>query len=135
MAKSVSDPVRYALVGLGWISQEVVLPGFGNATNSKVTALVTGDHTKAVNLGAEYKISECIGYDDYDRLLQSGNIDAVYIGLPNSMHKDFAVRAAEAGVHVLCEKPMAGNVAECEAMIRAAETEQRALDDRLPPAL
>lgn len=121
MAKTISNPVRYALVGLGWISQEVVLPGFGNAKNSQLAALVTGDHTKARDLGATYKISECVGYDDYDRLMQSGNIDAVYIGLPNSMHKDFAIRAAQAGVHVLCEKPMAGSVAECEAMIRAAE--------------
>ena len=121
MTKTISKHVRYALVGLGWISQEVVLPGFGNAKNSELAALVTGDPEKASKLGAEYKIAQSVGYDAYDKLLRGGGIDAVYIGLPNSMHKDFAVRAAQAGVHVLCEKPMAGSVSECEEMIHAAE--------------
>lgn len=121
MAQRTSNNVRYAVVGLGWISQEVVLPGFGNAKHSQLAALVTGDPDKAGQLGSEYKVPRSVGYDDYDALLRSGDIDAVYIGLPNSMHKDFTIRAAQAGVHVLCEKPMAGNVAECEEMIRAAE--------------
>lgn len=121
MANTNSKNVRYALVGLGWISQEVVLPGFSDAKNSELAALVTGDPDKASELGAEYKVSQSVGYDGYEKLLRSGDIDAVYIGLPNSMHKDFAVRAAQAGIHVLCEKPMAGNVSECEEMIRAAE--------------
>ncbi len=113
--------IRYAVVGLGWISQEVVLPAFANTVNSELSALVTGNSEKASELGAAYKVPQSVSYDDYDKLLRSGAIDAVYIGLPNSMHKDFAVRAAEAGIHVLCEKPMAGSVAECEEMIRAAE--------------
>jgi predicted dehydrogenase len=57
-----------------------------------------------------------------DELFSSGEIDAVYIALPNTMHKEFAVRAARAGLHVLCEKPMAINVRECEQMIRAAKS-------------
>jgi len=60
-------------------------------------------------------------YDAYDELLDSGKIDAVYIGLPNHLHCDYAVRAAKRGVHVLCEKPMALDESECEKMMRAAD--------------
>ncbi|MBV9155143.1 MAG: Gfo/Idh/MocA family oxidoreductase [Acidobacteriaceae bacterium] len=116
-----SKRVRYAVVGLGWISQEVVLPAFKNTKDSDLVAFVTDDPEKAEELGKKYDVSQALGYDDYEGLLSSGTIDAVYIALPNSMHKDYTVRAAKAGIHVLCEKPMADNVAECEEMVRAAE--------------
>jgi predicted dehydrogenase len=116
-----SKNVRYAVVGLGWIAQEVVLPAFKNAKNSELAALVTDDPVKAEELGKKYQVSQTMGYAAYDGLLRSGFIDAVYIALPNSMHRDYAVRAAHAGIHVLCEKPMADSVAECEEMIQAAE--------------
>ena len=111
--------IRYAVVGLGWISQEAVLPAFKHAKdNSELAALVTNDPEKARELGREYKVGEVVSYDGYDSLLRSGAIDAVYIGLPNSMHHEYTVRAARAGVHVLCEKPMADTVDECQDMIR-----------------
>ncbi len=113
--------VRYAVVGLGWIAQEVVLPAFKNTKNSELAALVTEDPKKAEELAKKYDVSQTLGYDGYDNLLHGGSIDAVYIALPNSMHKDYTLRAARAHVHVLCEKPMADTVAECEEMIRAAE--------------
>ncbi len=116
-----SKKVRYAVVGVGWIAQEVVLPAFKNTKNSELAALVTEDPKKAEELGKRYEVWQTLGYEDYDNLLRSGSIDAVYIALPNSMHKDYSVRAARAHVHVLCEKPMADSVAECEEMIRAAE--------------
>lgn len=114
--------VRYAVVGLGWIAQEVILPAFEHAKKSQLVALVTDDPTKAEELGKKYEVSQVVDYDKYNALLRSGTIDAVYITLPNHMHKDFTVRAAQTGIHVLCEKPMADTVAECEEMIRAAET-------------
>ena len=120
-SEDVSGTVRYALVGLGWIVQEVVLPGFKGAKNSELAALVTDDPKKAEKLSGKYKIDQVTGYQDYDPLLSSGAVDAVYLGVPNHLHKDFTIRAARAGVHVLCEKPMANNVTECEEMIRAAE--------------
>lgn len=120
-SKDDSKRIRYAVVGLGWISQEVVLPAFKNTKNSKLVALVTDDPAKAEQLGEKYEAAQTLGYERYDDLLRSGSIDAVYIGLPNSLHRDYSVRAARAGIHVLCEKPMADNVAECEEMIRAAE--------------
>ncbi|MFL6354669.1 MAG: Gfo/Idh/MocA family oxidoreductase [Bryobacteraceae bacterium] len=119
--KADSKTVRYAVVGLGWIAQEVVLPAFKNARNSELAALVTDDRVKAEELGKKYQVPQTIDYGGYDGLLRSGFIDAVYIALPNNMHKDYTVRASRAGIHVLCEKPMADSVAECEEMIRAAE--------------
>lgn len=113
--------VRYALVGLGWIAQEVILPGFKNTGNSELVAFVTDDPEKAEELGKKYDVSQTVAYDGYEDLLRSGGIDAVYITLPNNMHRDYTVRAAQAGIHVLCEKPMADTTAECEEMIRAAE--------------
>jgi len=116
---SSSKPVRYAVVGLGDIAQGAVLPGFKNATNSKLTALVSDDPTKLKQLGRRYRVSDTLGYEDYDAYLRTGNVDAVYIALPNSQHCDFAVRAANAGIHVLCEKPLAVTEDECQEMIRA----------------
>jgi glucose-fructose oxidoreductase len=113
--------VRYAVVGLGHIAQVAMLPAFGNSRrNSKLAALVSGDPVKLEELGKKYGVERRCGYDGYDALLKSGDIDAVYIALPNSLHCDYAVRAAEAGVHVLVEKPMAVTEAECERMARAA---------------
>lgn len=112
--------VRYAVVGLGHIAQAAILPGFKNAKrNSKLVALVTGDEEKRKELSKRYK---CKGYlyEQYDELLASGEIDAVFIALPNDQHCEYTVRAAEAGIHVLCEKPMAVTAEECEKMIHAA---------------
>ena len=116
-----SKKIRYAVVGLGWIAQEVVLPAFKNTKNSELTAFVTDDPEKAKELGDKYDVSQSVDYQSYRKLLNSGSIDAVYIALPNNMHKDFTIGAAQAGIHVLCEKPMADSVAECEEMILAAQ--------------
>ncbi|MBW3672187.1 MAG: Gfo/Idh/MocA family oxidoreductase, partial [Acidobacteria bacterium] len=117
-----SKEVRYAVVGLGHISQVAVLPAFEHASrNSELSALVSDDKEKLRKLGKKYDVANSHGYDDYEALLASGEIDAVYIALPNSLHKDFAIKAARAGVHVLCEKPMAVTAEQCRAMIDAAE--------------
>jgi glucose-fructose oxidoreductase len=113
--------VRYAVVGLGHIAQVAVLPAFANARrNSRLAALVSGDPVKLESMSEKYGAEKTCGYDGYDALLRSGDIDAVYIALPNSLHCDYAVRALQAGIHVLCEKPMAVTEEECERMARAA---------------
>ncbi len=113
--------VRYAVVGLGHIAQVAVLPAFANARrNSRLVALVSGDPVKRQALSEKYGVATACGYDGYDALLASGEIDAVYIALPNALHADYAIRAARAGMHVLCEKPMAVTEAECEQMAGAA---------------
>jgi glucose-fructose oxidoreductase len=113
--------IRYAVVGLGHIAQVAVLPAFANARrNSRLAALVSGDPVKLKELSQKYGVQEVCGYAEYDQLMQSGKVDAVYICLPNSMHCEYSVRAARAGVHVLCEKPMAVTEEECERMAAAA---------------
>lgn len=111
--------IRYAVVGLGHIAQVAVLPAFRNAGNSELFALVSGDAEKREKLGKKYSLDHLYSYEDYSRALS--NVDAVYLALPNHLHREYAVRAAAAGVHVLCEKPMAVSSEECEAMIAAAE--------------
>ena len=117
----VRRPVRYAVIGLGHIAQAAVLPAFGHAKrNSRLAALVSGSATKLKTLGRRYRVARLCDYGEADALFKSGEIDAVYIALPNDLHKEWAVRAARAGLHVLCEKPMAVTARDCEAMIRAA---------------
>jgi predicted dehydrogenase len=113
--------IRYAVVGLGHIAQVAVLPAFANARrNSRLAALVSGDDVKLKALSQKYPVDRTCSYEQYDELLKSGDIDAVYIALPNSLHCDFALRAARAGIHVLCEKPLAVTEDECESMEAAA---------------
>src|ERR1700733_14543547 len=116
------NKVRYAVVGLGYISQDATLPAFFNARkNLEVRALVTDGPVKARRLSGRYDVPLFYSYDEFDLCLKSGEIDAVYIALPNSMHHAYAMAAANAGIHVLCEKPMATDEGECQAMIAAAE--------------
>jgi len=110
--------VRYAVVGLGHIAQIAVLPAFRNAQNSELFALVSGDADRLEKVGKKYSLEHLYSYEDYSRALS--NVDAVYLTLPNHLHREYAVRAAAAGVHVLCEKPMAVTSEECRAMIEAA---------------
>jgi glucose-fructose oxidoreductase len=116
-----SDRVRYAVVGLGYFAQTAVLPAFKRARNSELVAIVSGDPTKIDVLKRRYRVPIAIGYEEYDWLLESGNVDAAYVVLPNSLHAEATIRTARAGVHVLCEKPMAPTEAECERMIAACE--------------
>lgn len=117
-----SGIIRYAVVGLGHIAQVAVLPAFAHAsTTSRLVALVSDDREKLKELGDRYGIEHRVGYDDFDSLLQRGEIDAVYITLPNHLHREYTERAAIAGVHVLCEKPMAVTEQDCRAMIRTCE--------------
>ncbi len=112
--------IRYAVVGLGAFAQSDALPAFAEAKNSELVALVSGDPTKRTELAQKYGVVSTYGYEDYDDLLRSGKIDAVYLSVPNHLHCGYTIRAAKAGIHVLCEKPMAVTVTECEQMIGAA---------------
>ncbi len=116
---NISQVIRYVVVGLGDIAQGAVLPAFANAKNSRLVGLVSDDRKKLKVLGRRYGVGELLDYGSYDGFLRSGNVDAVYIALPNALHRDFAVRAANAGIHVLCEKPLALDEDECTEIIRA----------------
>lgn len=112
--------VRYAIVGLGDISQASMMPGVAHTGNSEITALVTDDPVKARELGKKYGVEATYRYDQFDALLASGLIDAVYLATPNWRHAEFAIPALNAGIHVLSEKPLEISVEKGEA-IRDAE--------------
>jgi glucose-fructose oxidoreductase len=113
--------IRYAVVGLGHIAQVAVLPAFGNARrNSRLVGVVSGDPVKRAELAKKYGLQHAWSYEQYDECLKSVEIDAVYIALPNSLHHEYALRAARAGIHVLCEKPMAMEESQCIEMASAA---------------
>jgi glucose-fructose oxidoreductase len=114
----MATPVRYGVVGLGHIAQVAVLPAFAHARrNSQLTAIVSGDRTKRRELTRRYRLDHAFSYAEFEQCLRV--VDAVYIALPNDLHAEYAIRAARAGVHVLCEKPMAVTVDECQRMIAA----------------
>jgi len=114
--------IRYAVVGLGYISQIAVLPAFAHAgENSELVALVSGDEKKLKSLSRKYRVAKTYSYEHFADCLDSGEVDAVYIALPNNMHRAYAEGAAQAGVHVLCEKPMAPTEKECQSMIDEAQ--------------
>jgi predicted dehydrogenase len=117
-----SRKIGYAAVGLGRISDHF-MAGIQASPNSKVTGLVSGHPDKAARYAAKYSVPEAniYSYENYDAILNNKEIDAVYIGLPNSMHAEYTIRAAKAGKHVLCEKPMCVSVPEAQAMIEAAK--------------
>src|SRR5262245_34187349 len=113
-------PLRFAVVGLGHIAQAAVLPAFRHARpHVELTALVSGTKAKLQLLGRRYRVKHLSSYADADKLFDSGAIDAVYVATPNTEHAEWVVRAADSGLHVLCEKPLATSVKDCERMIAA----------------
>src|SRR6185295_12936464 len=100
--KPTTSEVRYAVVGIGYFAQAAVLPAFKRAEHSRLVAIFSEDPTKREELSKRYKIQHALAYEEYDTFLASNQIDAVYISLPNTLHADFAIRAARAGVHVVC---------------------------------
>jgi glucose-fructose oxidoreductase len=115
---TATNSIRYAVVGLGHIAQAAVLPAFAHARrNSKLVAVVSGDLAKRRAIAKRYRLQHAFSYEQFDDCL--AQVDAVYLALPNSMHAEYTIRAARAGVHVLCEKPMAVTERECQQMIAA----------------
>lgn len=121
--------LRYCIVGLGRISMKHFMPGCKMSQFSQVTALVSGDRNKAEKQAAEYGVpaKNIYDYKSYDEIAKNPDIDAVYIALPNSMHAEYTVRAANAGKHVFCEKPMATTVKDSQSMINACKAANKKL--------
>ena len=135
-AQKNAREVRYAVVGLGYISQVAVLPAFEHAReNSRLVALVSDDPAKRQELSKKYQVDKTCGYDQYDELLrQRRDRRGLHRAAQPLASRVHGARAREAGIHVLCEKPMAVTADDCEAMIRAAEQQPREADDRVSPA-
>ena len=128
-ADGPSRRVGFAVVGLGRLTLARLMPAFGETRHCRPVALVSGERDKALKLARQYDIRENAIYDyrNFDRIADNPEIDVVYIVLPNGLHAEFTVRAAKAGKHVLCEKPMANSAAECRQMIAACAAADRRL--------
>jgi glucose-fructose oxidoreductase len=117
------EKLGVALVGLGYYSTDVLVPAFKLTKNCYFAGIVTGSPEKAKKWQAAHNIPDknVYNYENFDKIANNPDIDVVYVVLPPSMHKEYVVRAANAGKHVWCEKPMAVTVAECETMIKACQ--------------
>ncbi len=111
--------VGFAVVGLGSIAETAVLPAFRNSKRSKLVALVSRDQSRAQQLGAKFGVKHCYSYENYAQCLNQPEVDAVFITSVNGAHAEQTIRAAAAGKHVLCEKPMATSVEDCRRMVEA----------------
>ncbi len=116
--------VGYAVVGLGHLALEEILPALSQCEKSKLVALVSGSPEKLRKVAQQYgvKPESCYSYETYDRLKDNAEVDVIYIVLPNALHKEYVIRGAKAGKHILCEKPMAVSSAECREMIAACNS-------------
>ena len=115
---SASGRFGYAVIGLGHIAT-YFLDALEGSRTAVTSALVSGDPAKAASLARKYSVPSTYTYADFDRIVDNPAVDAVYLALPVSQHREFTERAAAAGKHVLCEKPMAPNSADARAMIAA----------------
>ncbi len=124
---AASKPVGYAVIGLGGFAQRAILPGFKHSKKGKLVALVSGDQLKAKRLARKFGAGATYTYDELPACLSDPRVEAVYIATNNGSHARYAIQAANAGKHVLSEKPMANSVEECRQMLAAC----RASDVRL----
>ena len=121
VSKKKKDRLGVALVGLGYYSTDLLAPALQLTQNCYLAGIVTGSPEKAERWQKQHKLADknIYNYDNFDKIADNPDIDVVYVVLPPVLHKEFTVRAASAGKHVWCEKPMAMTAAECEAMIKA----------------
>ena len=111
--------IRYAIVGLGDIAQEDMMPGIDHTGNSEITALITSDPVKADELGTKYRVKSVFSYEQFQEALTSGTFDAIYLATPNWRHAEFIIPALKAGIHVLTEKPLEVSTAKCKEILDA----------------
>jgi len=123
------DKLGVALVGLGYYSTDLLAPALQQTKNCYLAGIVTGTPSKAEAWKAKYNIPDknIYNYQNFDQIANNPDIDVVYVVLPPSMHREYVVRAANAGKHVWCEKPMAMTPQECQEMIDACKKNKRSL--------
>ena len=121
--------VGFAVVGLGDLALNQIIPAFGRCKKAKLVAVVSGSPDKGKQVAREHGLADKAVYDykHYDDLRHNEEVDVVYIVLPNGLHAEYTVRGAQAGKHILCEKPMANSTAECQEMIGACQKAGRKL--------
>src|SRR5829696_1733130 len=129
LPEAPGQKVGWALVGIGGLTANQILPAFPKCQKSKVVSFVSGRPEKAARFAEVYGVpaKNIYNYETFDKIADNPDVQAVYIVLPNSMHAEYTIRALKAGKHVLCEKPMANSAADCEKMIAAAKAANRKL--------
>lgn len=129
-AQNVTDKkLGIALVGLGNYATNQLAPALQETQNCYLAGIVTGTPSKAEEWKTKFNLPEknIYNYENFDSIADNDDIDVVYVVLPNSMHAEYTIRAAKAGKHVICEKPMSVSVAEAEQMIAACKAANRKL--------
>jgi glucose-fructose oxidoreductase len=123
------DKLGIALVGLGYYSTDLLAPALQQTKNCYLAGIVTGTPSKAETWKQKYNIPDknIYNYSNFDTIANNPDIDVIYVVLPPSMHREYVIRAANAGKHVWCEKPMAMTVAECQDMINACRSNKQKL--------
>lgn len=123
------DRLGVALVGLGYYSTDLLAPALQQTKHCYLAGIVTGTPEKAEKWKKQYAIPEknTYSYQTFDQIANNPDIDVVYVVLPPSMHEEYVIRAANAGKHVWCEKPMAVTARECQNMIDACRKNKRSL--------
>ncbi|MCE6991276.1 Gfo/Idh/MocA family protein [Dyadobacter sp. CY323] len=123
LAGNQDKKLGIALIGLGQYSEEQLAPALQETQSCKLVAIVTGTPDKVSKWQRKYDIADknVYNYQNFDSIKNNPEVDIVYVVLPNSMHAEYTIRAAKAGKHVICEKPMATSVKDCEAMIKACK--------------
>jgi glucose-fructose oxidoreductase len=123
------DRLGIALVGLGYYSTDLLAPALQQTKNCYLAGIVTGTPAKAETWKTKYNIPEknIYNYQNFDQIASNDDIDVVYIVLPPSMHREYVIKAANAGKHVFCEKPMAITAKECQDMIDACNKNKKSL--------
>ena len=121
--------VGWAVVGIGGLTANQILPAFPKCQKSKLVSFVSGRPEKVARFAEVHGVpaKNIYTYENFDKIADNPDIQAVYIVLPNSMHAEYTIRALKAGKHVLCEKPMANSAADCEKMIAAAKAANKKL--------
>ena len=129
MANKLPDKLGIALVGLGTYSSKQLAPALQETKHCYLAGIVTGSPDKATTWKKKYDIPDknSYSYANFDEVVDNSDIDIIYVVLPNSMHHEYVLRAAKAGKHVICEKPMALTIAECDEMIDACKKVDRKL--------
>lgn len=127
--EKASGKLGIALVGLGNYAGGQLAPALSETSNCFLAGIVTGTPEKAETWKTKYGIpaSNIYDYKNFNQIRNNPDIDIVYVVLPNSMHAEYVIRAAQAGKHVICEKPMAITVEECDKMIAACKKADRML--------
>lgn len=113
----MSKKLRWGVLGCAGIAKRSVIPGIQASQTGEVVAIASRDAAKAKETAEQLNIPAA--YGSYEELLRDATIDAVYIPLPNHLHMEWTIKAAEAGKHVLCEKPLALNASEAARMVEA----------------